>query len=424
MKIGRNQPCPCGSGKKYKRCCLDKQSNFKFKFDKHYFRIKGAEAESIVHELAIKSFLADWCYLNPKLPDGKEICDLLIVFDDIAIIWQVKSLKLGDDGYYKNKDIEKNFRQLAGAKRSLFEIDSELRLENPRRGKEVFNPKSIKHIYLISALMGPSQNTFDLIRELNYSIIHVFDQEFTEIVLNELDTISDFCNYIKARENLFLDRTIFLFGGEKELLAHYLNNNKTFLQYEKANAVFVDDGMWTHFTNRQEYKIKKEADEISYGWDELIGRAHETRNPDYERIARELARPGRFERRVLSKAFLDAWITATEDTENDMFRRIMESDGTTYVFLFFDVRLPRENRKKLLKAIGFFARGKFINNKRVIGIATEKELSKECSYDFFYLEKPDWTGEDQKEYKSIQDNLNLFKNPKISMVYEDEYPQK
>lgn len=22
MKIGRNDPCPCGSGKKYKQCCL------------------------------------------------------------------------------------------------------------------------------------------------------------------------------------------------------------------------------------------------------------------------------------------------------------------------------------------------------------------------------------------------------------------
>ncbi len=22
VKIGRNEPCPCGSGKKYKRCCL------------------------------------------------------------------------------------------------------------------------------------------------------------------------------------------------------------------------------------------------------------------------------------------------------------------------------------------------------------------------------------------------------------------
>lgn len=26
MKIGRNDPCPCGSGKKYKQCCLDKQA--------------------------------------------------------------------------------------------------------------------------------------------------------------------------------------------------------------------------------------------------------------------------------------------------------------------------------------------------------------------------------------------------------------
>ena len=24
IKVGRNDPCPCGSGKKYKNCCLDK----------------------------------------------------------------------------------------------------------------------------------------------------------------------------------------------------------------------------------------------------------------------------------------------------------------------------------------------------------------------------------------------------------------
>lgn len=23
-KVGRNDPCPCGSGKKFKKCCLDK----------------------------------------------------------------------------------------------------------------------------------------------------------------------------------------------------------------------------------------------------------------------------------------------------------------------------------------------------------------------------------------------------------------
>ncbi len=26
-KIGRNNPCPCGSGKKYKQCCLKKQKD-------------------------------------------------------------------------------------------------------------------------------------------------------------------------------------------------------------------------------------------------------------------------------------------------------------------------------------------------------------------------------------------------------------
>ena len=34
MKIGRNDPCPCGSGKKYKKCCLNKPSQaHKFKND-------------------------------------------------------------------------------------------------------------------------------------------------------------------------------------------------------------------------------------------------------------------------------------------------------------------------------------------------------------------------------------------------------
>ena len=26
MKIGRNAPCPCGSGRKYKNCCLRKEA--------------------------------------------------------------------------------------------------------------------------------------------------------------------------------------------------------------------------------------------------------------------------------------------------------------------------------------------------------------------------------------------------------------
>lgn len=28
LKVGRNDPCPCGSGKKYKNCCIEKGEAF------------------------------------------------------------------------------------------------------------------------------------------------------------------------------------------------------------------------------------------------------------------------------------------------------------------------------------------------------------------------------------------------------------
>jgi hypothetical protein len=112
----------------------------------HYFREKGERAEAIIHNLATKTFLTDWCYPNPKKSDGKELCDLLVVFDDIAIIWQIKDLKVDEEGRYKKAEVEKNLRQLGGARRAMFDLRVPIRLENPRRGKELFNPDQIKTV--------------------------------------------------------------------------------------------------------------------------------------------------------------------------------------------------------------------------------------------------------------------------------------
>ncbi len=56
MKIGRNEPCPCGSGEKYKKCCLDKLE------DKltEYRRLLGREQ-------AIKDKLTKWATQNLEL---------------------------------------------------------------------------------------------------------------------------------------------------------------------------------------------------------------------------------------------------------------------------------------------------------------------------------------------------------------------
>jgi len=103
-----NQKCSCVSGKKFKKCCLSSPV-LKVDHQKHYFRLKGAKAEEMVQDLANKSFFIDWCYPNPKLPNGKELCDLLIIFDDIAIIWQIKDLKLDANNKYKKAEVEKNY---------------------------------------------------------------------------------------------------------------------------------------------------------------------------------------------------------------------------------------------------------------------------------------------------------------------------
>ena len=38
MTVGRNQPCPCGSGKKYKKCCAAKRVS-------KYVRTEGGDAD-------------------------------------------------------------------------------------------------------------------------------------------------------------------------------------------------------------------------------------------------------------------------------------------------------------------------------------------------------------------------------------------
>jgi hypothetical protein len=40
-------------------------------------QLKGKKAEEVVTQLAEKTFLVDWCFPNPHLPNGKELCDLL-----------------------------------------------------------------------------------------------------------------------------------------------------------------------------------------------------------------------------------------------------------------------------------------------------------------------------------------------------------
>lgn len=389
----------------------------------NYFQLKGKIAEEALHKLAEKTFLTDWCYLNPMLPNGKELCDLLIVFGNTAIIWQLKDTKLDKSGNIKDSDFNKNRRQLLGAHRQLFKLKTCLTLTNPRRGEEEFNPSDIDNIHLISAFFG--ENPGMISSRIDESpVVHVFTQTFTEIILNELDTIGDFTRYLKDREKLAGTGTnLIVDGGEEEVLAYYLIKNRSFDDFHNRDSIIIENGAWKDFTSRSEYQAKKQADEVSYLWDSIIDRAHEGDSPQYEIIARELAKHDRLDRRMLGKAFMEANIIAQES--NRTFRRYvaLPQSDVAYCFLFQDDPEPRENRKSHLTAMCHVTRSKYID-KKIIGIATEQIIRPTCSYDFALFDVHDWSEVDQTVLEDIKSHTDIFQNPIQSNVQEDEYPQK
>jgi len=392
---------------------------------KHYYRLKGKSAEELLQQLAHQTFLMDWCFPNPKLPNGKELCDLLVVFESTVIIWQAKSLKLGKNGELSEREVEKNLRQLAGARRQLVDLGAPVTLENSRRTPEQFDPSIVTEIFLVSVLLGETPSIQSLATRVKSYHCHVFNREFTEVVLNELDTIDDFCRYLREKERVREHiGSLVLEGGEKELLAHYLFNERSLAKLERHNIVYLEEGTWDDLQSRPEYKAKKHADEVSYVWDELIERAHTGDSCEYERIARELARPSRFDRRCLADAYVEAHRKAdAASSANGIFRRVVATDKMTTCFLFTGDGVSREHRRVLLENLCFVTRGKVQNHSVVIGIATEMKIRRESCLDYCLLHIPEWGPEQQKEMERLQGESGTLRRATINKIELTEYPE-
>lgn len=384
----------------------------------HHFRERGAKAEKVIHGLSVKTFFTDWCYPNPPRPDGKELCDLLVVFDGRAIIWQIKDLKVDENGRYKQAEVEKNLRQLSGARRLLFDIKAPVTLSNLRRGKELFDPEKITKLHLISVLMGEGEGPLPFMDSVKELEAHVFTREFADIVLKELDTISDFTAYLAAKESI-VDKQIIILGGEENLLGKYLHASRSFDWMKDYDRIMIDDSIWPAIQKKPEFIAKKELDRVSYGWDSMIDRAHEG-SSRYEWLARELARPDRFTRRVLSEAFLEAYGELVS-SKHEMLRRYMPLGDTTYCFLITnDDEYPSPRRQEMLRLMCQVARGLPPMNKRVVGVATGKSNR---SYEFAHLYAENWSDGDEKSKQAIQKAYQIFVSPRISIGDADECPK-
>ena len=83
-------------------------------------------SEQLVFDLCTRSFLSMWSYANPRRPDGRELCDALVVFGNRIVIFSVKEIALKQHQdpaiagqRWVRKAVDESRAQLLGARREI-----------------------------------------------------------------------------------------------------------------------------------------------------------------------------------------------------------------------------------------------------------------------------------------------------------------
>jgi hypothetical protein len=379
-------------------------------------------SEKFVNNLCELSFLKLWTHPNPKGKKDKELCDCLIVCGIHIVIISVKEIeykntesKAGYDRWIKQA-ITKSAKQIYGAERWLEKTDIVT-----RHDERIINLplKSDRIYHRISVSLGSKEQVTMQYGDLGSGFIHICDEKSTEILFKELDTISDFTNFLQAVENLSKQtKLIFNGGGVEDLIALYLQNNNLFNISENSktsNLMLLTDNIWNGLANSQEYKDVLLDLKLSYTWDELIehyskdllsGEIFDFYNrkaTDNDWVIMAMALQPRGYRAVL----LDAFIKCLNN-DKSASRIAQGYNNTIFVFLRGE-HCDREHRSKelLLRCCIVSVN---LENKIIVGIARDKPEGNGFSSDLVYIENKYWTQKEKYEYKKLSKELNYFKN--------------
>ena len=103
-KIGRNAPCPCGSGKKYKKCCLLQQDGAKRRRAKEKIRFIPVYTEidqlsNSVNDLIRENKLDEAEAVSRRLL--AEYPDQIDGLNRLAMVYEARGDKRKAAGYYR-----------------------------------------------------------------------------------------------------------------------------------------------------------------------------------------------------------------------------------------------------------------------------------------------------------------------------------
>lgn len=396
-------------------------------------------SEEFVYRVCKKSFLSLWSYANPQGKDPrKELCDILVVCEPDIIIVSVKEIKITGSGdaevelnRWIKRAIDASCAQVYGAERWLKSASHVVKKDGVK-GLPLPSP-SERRIHRVAVALGSKGKFPILYGDFGKGFVHVFDERSFWIILNNLDTISDFVAYLTEKETWYSSGVKTQFNGaEEDLLAVYLSNGKKFPDGHNKGLVIIGERIWTHFSSEPEYQAKIREDKDSYIWDNLIevfceaelkGNFELNSSPEQtEMIIRTLARENRLGRRVLGKSFKEFLELSAHAKLRS--RYIPPVSRVGYVFLATPRDIPRQQRIQELAMRCLVARS-FAEQEKcqmIIGIGTECLNHENYSFDMVCVEVTEWTEEFQNKVESIQKELGYFENLELQYIQEDEYP--
>ena len=456
-------------------------------------RSEGVNAsERYLKKLCDRSFLSLWSYSSVfrdqgrpgQKGDGKEICDLLVVFGNHVLIFSDKYCELKNTGnlqtdwsrWYRGAVLG-GAKQIWGAERWIKKYPDRIFLDNnctqpfPIR---LPDPATAQYHRIIVAhgasehckqelggsgsLMIGNNTVSDPIPSLangevpftigqvnpEKGFIHIFDDTTLDIVLQTLDTVSDFTAYLTKKERFFMSGSFGGAAGEEELLAEYLKKLNSqgehdFVFPPNITKVYFDEGLWEEFQNNPQRLAQLEANEISYMWDALIEefnkhqlagtREHASHSlKEVELAIRFLASENRTKRRVLSQMLYDIIRRTPADKRAVRVIGAEHPDEAFYVLMLFpwhndhSYERNREVRRNHLSHYCQVLKSKFPQAQHIVGIATESGLETEKSEDLIYLDARDWTEELQAKALELQKEFNILNNVNPYQTSVQEYP--
>ena len=454
-------------------------------------------SEKYLNSLCERTFLSLWSY--PSIfrdqkkrgaGDGKELCDMLVVFDEHILIFSDKHCKFPSSGnleldwkrWYK-RAIKKSAEQAWGAERWLRSYPNQVYLDRactkpfplnlPTKETAKYHLIVVAHgsedrckakfsgsgsLMLVSSL-GRDGNTDKLsstpftVGDLdeNQTFVHILTESTLEILLQTLDTISDFVWYLEKKEKFIRAMEAVIVPGEEELLAYYLGhvNDDGFHDFvmdkefdEEINAFALEEGFWEDFCNSPERLAQIEHDEISYAWDTLIERfcfhalnatqyfTNHLELSDTEKGLRFMAREPRTRRRLISKGIIDLYMNTPDGMRRTKYLKPLSPGYPYYVFLslpqpgYATYKEYREVRGSLLEACLMVVKHKFPDAMDIIGIASEPfrhDLG--SSEDLLYLDARKWSKELNDEAAKLQKELEILTSATVTYAHEEEYPK-